>query len=60
MCSSGTCAKFQFQTGSIKRLFENNIDIILYPYSSCQLILILIELKGSLLSTANRAKSLGG
>ena len=27
---------FQFQTGSIKRLSKNNINIILYPYSSCQ------------------------
>ena len=27
---------FQFQTGAIRRLSKINIDIILYPYSSCQ------------------------
>ena len=27
---------FQFQTGSIRRLSKNYINIILYPYSSCQ------------------------
>ena len=28
--------EFQFQTGSIRRLSKNYINIILYPYSSCQ------------------------
>ena len=27
---------FQFQTGSIRRLSQNYINIILHPYSSCQ------------------------
>ena len=27
---------FQFQIGAIKRLSKNNINIILHPYSSCQ------------------------
>ena len=27
---------FQFQTGSIRRLSKNYINIILHPYSSCQ------------------------
>ena len=28
--------RFQFQIGAIKRLSKNNINIILHPYSSCQ------------------------
>ena len=31
-----TDIEFQFQTGSIRRLSKININIILYPYSSCQ------------------------
>ena len=32
----GKVRKFQFQTGSIRRLSKNYINIILDPYSSCQ------------------------
>ena len=51
---------FQFQTGAIKRLSEYCINIILYPYSSCQVNFYFDQIRGSLLSTSNRANSLGG
>ena len=33
---TGFAREFQFQTGSIRRLSKININIILYPYSFCQ------------------------
>ena len=37
---------FQFQTGSIRRLSKNYINIILDPYSSCQVNFYFNQIKG--------------
>ena len=38
--------EFQFQTGSIRRLSEYCINIILYPYSSCQVNFYFDQIRG--------------
>ena len=37
---------FQFQTGAIRSLSKNNINIILDPYSSCQVNFYFDQIKG--------------
>ena len=37
---------FQFQTGSIRRLSKNYINIILHPYSSCQVNFYFDQIRG--------------
>ena len=37
---------FQFQTGSIRRLSKININIILHPYSSCQVNFYFDQIRG--------------
>ncbi len=52
--------QFLFHIGAIKRLSKNYINIIINPYSSCQVKIYFCQIYGWLPSTSNRANSLGG
>ena len=52
--------QFLFQIGAIKRLSKNNIYSITKPYSCCQVKFYFVRFLEGLLSTSNRANSLGG
>ena len=54
------CPMFLFHIGAIKRLSKNYINIIINPYSSCQVKIYFCQIYGWLPSTSNRANSLGG